>query len=548
MQKAQRLDHDTLMALTNIARRSQWALHDALTGLMDSDTAMKSNPLELDLQNLRQRPKRSRVFSLSSERNPVEEHEIDSMLSSGGSIARSFPDYEVRQEQIQMARAVAHSLSNGEHLIVEGGTGIGKSVAYLLPAILFAIRNQTRVVISTNTINLQEQLIQKDIPSVVRALFEQLDTNEIDYALLKGRSNYLCLRKWNQLASAQSLSIEDARIVARTLVWLSDTFTGDKSELNLNARDSFAWDRISARGYGECPGGWNGTCFYRTARDHAASAHVLVVNHSLLLSDLVRGSSFLPAYSHLIIDEAHHLEEEATRQFGFQVSQESMEEVQDGLARLIENMQISTTKSPLPPSRRESLDNALKVFKEKIPQLRLTWTKMCSTLLAFMVEHSDHRTERDVQVRITDSLRKQPAWSQIEVLWSDFDDALTECIHHAGNLNINLEGLEESLVDQAALLFDVTDRIQSSEEVRGNIKEFIAHPDTGGIYWAKQRGADASVILHSAPLHIGPILGEQLFAQKESVVLTSATLSTQGTFEHVRDRLALTDGKELLLG
>jgi predicted DnaQ family exonuclease/DinG family helicase len=548
MRKAQILDHGTLMALTNIARRSQWSLYDALIGLLDDDVVMKSNPLEVDLQNLRQRPKRSRVFTPSSERNPVEEHEIESMLSSGGSIARCFPDYEIRQEQIQMARAVAQSLSNGEHLIVEGGTGIGKSVAYLLPSILFAIRNQTRVVISTNTINLQEQLIQKDIPSVVRALTDQFDSNDIDCALLKGRANYLCLRKWMQLASAQSLSLEDARIVSRTLVWLSDTFTGDKAELNLNTRDSAAWDRISARGYAECPGAWNGTCFYRTARDHAASAHVLVVNHSLLLSDLVRGGSFLPPYSHLIIDEAHHLEEEATRQFGFQVFQVAMEDVQDGLARLNENMKIFASKSSFPQSRRESLDNTLKTIEGKLPQLRLSWTKMCSALLSFMVEHSEHRTERDVQVRITDSLRKQPAWSQIEVLWSDFDDALRKCIHHTGNLNVNLEGLEESLVDHATLLLDVTDWLQSSEEMRGHIKEFIAHPETGGIYWANQRRTDASVVLNCAPLHIGPILEEHLFAQKESVILTSATLSTQGTFEHVRDRLALEDANELLLG
>ena len=174
--------------------------------------------------------------------------------------------------------------------------------------------NNKRVVVSTNTINLQEQLVNKDVPILVRALGE-LDgaaSEDLKFTQLKGRANYLCMRRWDHLRSSESLTEDEARMLAKTMVWLQTTTTGDRSELNLGNRNTSApWERLSAQGAVECLS-MGGPCFLRSARERAAASHLVIVNHALLLSDVTAGGALIPDYDILIIDEAHHLEEEAT--------------------------------------------------------------------------------------------------------------------------------------------------------------------------------------------------------------------------------------------
>ena len=166
-----------------------------------------------------------------------------------------------------MAHAVAESLNEGRHLMVEAGTGVGKSLAYLLPAMLYASEKGTRVVVSTNTINLQSQLVNKDLPLLNKALdsLEDVPQSELHFTLLKGKANYLCLRRWAHLARSGSLPSEEARMVSKALVWLQETDTGDRAEINIPRRDSYLWDKLSAVTANECET-LNGLCPLRTAR------------------------------------------------------------------------------------------------------------------------------------------------------------------------------------------------------------------------------------------------------------------------------------------
>ena len=219
-----------------------------------------------------------------------------------------------------MACQVLAAFNAGDHLLIEAGTGTGKSLAYLLPAALWSLANHQRVVIATNTIPLQEQLIVKDIPQVQR-LLEQAGRPAILAAQIKGRQNYLCMRRLNLWRTGGPLTAREMTVLAKVLVWLPTTVAGDVSEIALNSPAERAiWQRICSDAATCSPercqhsgsGGAGATRdFYLEAHAQAEAAHLLVVNHALLLADLATGGRVLPTYAHLIVDETHRLEETA---------------------------------------------------------------------------------------------------------------------------------------------------------------------------------------------------------------------------------------------
>ncbi len=278
---------------------------------------------------------KKQIFDDGSDRYPpLENPEIPNALNArgsrvhleyGGPFSQYFESYEHRPEQVEMLKVVTHALSNGNHLMVEAGTGVGKSFAYLVPAALFAIQNNTRVVVSTNTINLQDQLIQKDIPDLRAAL--KLDLRA---AVLKGRGNYLCPRRFENLRQYGPRNADEMRVLAKVLVWQIQNELGDRNELNLNGYpEREVWLKISAEDDActtdTCIKRTGGACPFHRAKSAAQTAHLLIVNHALLLSDVATGSKVLPEYSYLIVDEAHHLESATTNTLSFRLTQFDME-------------------------------------------------------------------------------------------------------------------------------------------------------------------------------------------------------------------------------
>jgi DNA polymerase-3 subunit epsilon/ATP-dependent DNA helicase DinG len=246
--------------------------------------------------------------------------EVASALEIGGIFSHYFPNYEYRPQQVEMLREVTRALSDNRHLLVEAGTGTGKSMAYLLPAALWAIKNSQRVVISTNTINLQDQLINKDIPDLRSAMGINLSA-----AIMKGRGNYLCPRRLENMRRRGPDTADEMRVLCKVLVWLQSTVSGDRNEINLNGpieRD--VWMHLSADDEGcttESCIRRGGICPFHRSRQAALSAHILVVNHALLLADVATGNRVLPEYNYVIIDEAHHLEDATTNALSFRITQ-----------------------------------------------------------------------------------------------------------------------------------------------------------------------------------------------------------------------------------
>ena len=580
------LDPALIDEMARIADRADWPLkrlfREASSAFPVSLVQQGEIGLEgVDLDALMERLKAKRGLTPASESKEVDGEMLRRILEEEGPLADALGVFEHREEQVSMARAVAGALNEGQRLIVEAGTGTGKSLAYLLPAAMFARDNGRRVVVSTNTINLQEQLIGKDIPAALASIQAVVDQaadrqptelaaeesspgdgppgDELRFALLKGRANYLCLRRWAVLKRNESLSVAEAKTLIKVLLWMSATSTGDRGEINLTRQEAGVWRRLSAQGFddqkGPCPFVRRGLCFYKAARDRAEAAHVLVINHALLALNAKHGS-FLPEYSHLIIDEAHHLEDVATNQFGFSVDDGTMDEF---LARLLGSAAGSgpgllgpfravTRSIELSEGRRHDLIGLLDGLEADIQTSRQRLAGMFKQLSDFAVKHA-RNDDYEVRLLLSRGVRAQPAWLQVEISWEETDvalkrvaDGLQRLHRTAGELDRQLGGKAEDNQAEASTALDMV------QEFGGVLAAAVANPDETNLYWMTVGNQDGTVRLHGAPLHVGPALNEQLFSQKETSIITGATLSTEGNFEYVKERLQFEPSLEVLLG
>ena len=559
---ASELDVYTLAEMERLASRSSWVLSYFLRNL-ESDKVQHSaaslvqdtpqtGVMGFDGGAVRSRLRHARALKANEKEIKVDPEEVASLLSSDGPLDHALDGFEERPEQIEMARAVADAISEGERLIVEAGTGVGKSLAYLLPAALYALRNNKRVVISTNTINLQEQLLRKDIPTLVDTLTKAdgFDLDDFRYTQLKGRANYLCLKRWATLRGSDGLYDDEARLLSKVLVWLRTTATGDRSELNLGHRSAAApWDRMSAQGAMDCMG-VNGVCFLRTARDRAAASHLVVVNHALLMSDLLAGRALIPDYDVLIVDEAHHLEEEATRHLGFEASQLSFDDLVASLtgdSGLMNRIAVAFRTSSIADARRGAFEEVAATIVGLLPASRENLARMFGILDGLVAGGGGYGNGQEM--RVTGATRSQPAWSDLEIQWQYADTSLSELHKALSSLNISIRPLEEAAVpDYDGLLMETVNAQQATADLRARLGEFVAHPSDDGIYWTSRARRTGDLVLHAAPLHVGEHLQKLLFEPKHSVVLTSATLSTSGAFDHIIDRTGFDDTEKLLLG
>jgi len=444
---------------------------------------------------------------------------MEEIFASGGLLAHHLPHYETRSGQLAMAQAVARTLDpeegragdapleEGEHLLlVEAGTGTGKTLAYLVPAVL----SGRRVVVSTNTINLQEQILAKEIPFIRRYLAPWLKA-----LCVKGRQNYLCLQRWHQLlaghrqgqlfaGSGPSLPVDDREL---TLVsrWLTETEQGDRAELRLLADDSQLWQAINAA-TGHCPGSscpHATECFITRLRQRAARAHLLIVNHHLFFSDLaVRRfghAEVLPRYEAVIFDEAHHLENIATRHFGLGISHYQIID----LVRDLESMAEERLRGQ---ERGRLLQNARALAVE-------------ADLL------KDFFPPERGRFPLLPLLRDRPEWPHTR---QGLENGFLA-------LGRQLEELGRSEEVWAPLL-------RRGQELADTFRA-IVEPTAGdgaagdAIHWYERR--EKTVQLAASPIDIAPQLQQNLYQQVKAAVFTSATLRTGSDFRYVKSRLGL---------
>ena len=556
---ATELPQDVIARILKLANRLDWSatavFEEAIQAAEESGSPGKPVLRQAGSERPPPLPRTERsVQSRSEEPKAVDPEEVAALLDYGGSFARQLDLYEHRAEQVAMARAVARAFSNGQHLMVEAGTGVGKSLAYLVPAAMFAARNHTRVVISTNTINLQDQLIKKDIPDLQRAL-----SLDVDAAVMKGRANYLCLRRLESFLTHGPATVEELRVLAKILVWRLQNTSGDRNELNLaGPAERDVWSHLSAQDDGctteACIGRMQGACPFFQARQTAQPAHLLVVNHSLLLSDVAAGGRVLPEYDYLIVDEAHHLEAATTNALAMRLTQFDFErrlkDVGGSSAGALGRL-LGETKGALRPSDFAMLQQRVRAATDKAFRLEQLGREFFTTLLVFV---NGERQEQPVsnyswQLRVTEATRTSPGWEEIEAQWQPAGEALSGLLGTIGDLYKEAASLYSDGLDSVEdVLGALSTLVRELTEVERLATGLVSTPATGLVYWIDVNPRGERLSLNCAPLRVGPLVEQYLWHEKASVILTSATLAAHGEFQYIRNTLSADEADELTLG
>ena len=450
------------------------------------------------------------------------------ILGPQGRIAARLTHYEHRPEQLAMAEAVMQAVDGRHHLVVEAGTGVGKSFAYLVPAILTSTTSEEkdrvveedaprrRVIISTHTISLQEQLMGKDIP-----FLRSVVPNEFTAVLVKGRSNYLCLRRLKNARSRQgSLFAHDEEVdqLAQIAAWAEKTGDGSLSELTFRPLPQ-VWDEVScdqANCMGRsCP--YHKDCFYYRARRRMAHAQVLVVNHALLFSDLAlrrQGASILPKYEVLVVDEAHTMEGVAGDHFGLNVTNRQVEYV---LNKLYNDR---TNRGLL-------VHHGLADAQHLVLEGHLLADEFFEDVHDWFDGHSGGNG------RVT----------QPNIVRNALTEALETLASKVRRLGTKLE--------EPAQRQDFTAAAGRLSTLAAGIAQWCRQEMADSVYWVEASRARSRrrVVLAAAPVDVGSALREELFSQVPTVVMTSATLATsRGSFDFFKSRIGLTSTEMLCLG
>jgi ATP-dependent DNA helicase DinG len=477
----------------------------------------------------------------------IDPFDVIDTIGEKGPIARQLSRYEDRPTQRDMAAHIADGYNDGGVQILEAGTGVGKSFAYLVPALAWARANGERTVVSTNTINLQEQLVGKDLPLLRKAL--TTDDYSPTFALLKGWRNYLCLARLHQAVGAQRTLIEPEKHEELLAIaeWAGHTADGTLSDLPVMPSGE-VWDEVSAEPdlctRLKCP--HFDRCFLFRARRRAAEADVVVVNHHLLAADLSvrqaqdnwQDAAVLPPYRRLILDEAHHLEDVAANHLGIQVTSRAVRRL---LARFERNGRgLAPTLSHELQSRSDLLSRAsLDLLRERLLPAIGDARRATETLFLRLYQRIE-----DIpggQLRLDDTFTQDPVWDQ--GLRFDLDTAL-------GAFR-SLRETVETIADRLSQAEESERRAQLLQELRGVMRRLDSisdglnrtlRPAPGGaptVRWMERSARGQHVGLSAVPLDLAPLLRELLFDRLQTVVLTSATLAAAGEFTFLESRLGL---------
>jgi ATP-dependent DNA helicase DinG len=449
-------------------------------------------------------------------------------FSPGGLLSKTHPAYEFRRGQLQMAQAVEEALEEKRHLIVEAGTGTGKTLAYLLPV----IRSGKRVIISTGTKNLQEQLFFKDVPALERALFPDGD-RKLSVCYMKGRNNYLCRKKLIDLTDQPVLSgleeIEHYRAIA---AWEKTTHTGDRAELAELPEASALWHKLDAR-TDTCLGQKCKEferCFITEMRRKAAESDIIIVNHHLFFADFsikleaerAPDAGVLPECGAVIFDEAHELEDIAGSYFGISVSNLRMDELTRDVEHLLQREKLYTPQ----------MSGAIQSLRER------------SQLFFSLLPANEGRFAFD---------------SRREFLEENGEEFLA--------LNQSLHRLAAEMEQLPQKPEDVFTLVRRAQQLQVQLRFVMENEDPNTVFWIERRGfrgapgaagrrkssdekhasGRMNVFLQATPIEVGQILRECLWSKLETSVLTSATLAVGGGFGYTRGRLGLDHARELIV-
>jgi ATP-dependent DNA helicase DinG len=548
-------DTERVLALPGFAERGDILLHNHPSGVLDPSDADLTVAARLHddgigfaiVDNAATRLYVVVEVPRRRARLRVEPDEVSQDLGPAGPIAAALPRYEDRPSQRAMAAEVARLYNEGGVGLLEAGTGVGKSLGYLVPALRWAAANGERTVVSTNTINLQEQLVGKDLPFLAGALTDQ----KVRFALLKGWGNYLCLYRLEQARASGAALFEPelGRELDVLQSWAERTVDGSKSDLPVSPRQE-VWDEVVAEPdlclRLKCP--LYDRCFVFAARRAAAEADVVVVNHHLLLSDVAvrrvshnwEDSAVLPAYKRLVVDEGHHLEDAAAAHLGSVATRRSVHRLLNRLDRKGKGLlnalaaKLAASDDLLSAASFELVTGRL---APAVHAARAKSDVLFDLLDTFLLEAGQ------AVVRLTDDFADHRIWKAgLEVA---LEDTLNEIAMLEQGLGVVRERIESSAkLDEAAtpLLNEmraVARRLQGLADAL--CSALRPPPGEPSVRWVEVKGKERVVSVSSVPLDLAPILREDLFKRVATTVVTSATLAADSSFSFLARRLGVDD-------
>lgn len=482
----------------------------------------------------------------------IDIEKVRDIFTEHGSLSQVIDNYELRNEQFSMAEEVSESLNDSAIVVAEAGTGTGKSMAYLLPTIEWAVNNRAageRVVVSTNTKNLQEQLFYKDLPTLFSA-----QKGNFKAVLLKGRSNYLCIDKWKTIMTDmnQRLSQDERARVLPLVLWSRQTRTGDISENSAFQYENNIglWQKFVAEP-SYCPGKnckFYKECHLMKARDHARKADVVIVNHALLFSDLASKNSILGEYTNLVIDEAHNIEKSAAEHLGTRVSYWTFRNLYH---RLYEEEPKKTgtilqLEFRLSKANKLSENEKTEIFRH-VAKIKTNSTKLKLNVQQFYSEFNQYMRVKMSGASGNDG--KKVRYQNNFKFFRDNDEAIQDIQQILSSLAKKIANLSELFEDLPNEQFDFQDQIhrelmaleQDLLDLNRAFDFCIKADEKHYVFWLdvpfNERNID--VMMYAVPLHIAEILENRLFKDLRSAVLTSATLSVDNSFNYFKSRVGL---------
>jgi ATP-dependent DNA helicase DinG len=494
--------------------------------------------------------------------------EAVSFLEKDGPLSRCLKGYEPREQQKKMLLNILEAYQKNDIALIEAGTGTGKSMAYLIPAVLWALKFKERTVISTHTINLQEQLVEKDIPLLLKAL-----KIELKAVLVKGMGNYVCLRKLDDMKhQLRLMPLKEADEFEKIEAWIQSPRDGSRSSLPLVPSPS-VWESINAEhdtcSRRDCP--YYKDCFYFKAKKQAEDAQILVVNHHLLCSDLIKrddsekenNSSILPDYFRVILDEAHHFEDIATDFFANHASlmgiyrdlhRLSADAPGSQIGRLfvLKQCLLNTYKKEHPAE----VISIIKRLTHDLPALRWdVWHSSQGAFeafanFAFLLQKTSRQTQEDLmpgdaKLRLLEMHQTHPDWQNIiQPKTKHLIEAIDKLVQALASLDKDFKGLKNEKLNEMAnsIIFDVNALSTRFINFSVILRNYLEPVPQNKVRWievqSKQRGQNVCII--DADLDVSKALSNYLFNKFKTIILCSATLTTNQHFNFIRKRLGLT--------
>ena len=546
----------SVAALLNMMRKNEVIIHNHPSGVLipsDEDVSISSMYGEVGGASYIVNNAVDDIYVIV----PLKEFikiDIDEYFGKNGVIHKNFGKFEVRREQYEMAKLIENSMNENKKLIVEAGTGTGKTIAYLLPTLLYAIENNLKVIVSTNTINLQEQLVNKDIP-----LLKKIINEDFNYQIVKGRGNYLCKRKlYNIDVTEKETDTEEERteknIIRNLIDWDKNvTRTGDRNELKYEISNSI-WEKVNSevdmcKGV-KCP--HYSKCHFFKARKNVADATLLIVNHHMFFADLaIRNQtgfytnySILPNYDIVVFDEAHNIEDTARNYFTFETSKISFGRLMGNIYnRRVVNSSNGGAIVRLMTYLNESLsseeyEKVDELKEDAIAELNIFYDKGIDIFDKLIYLFSENNNNREIKIKIDkQKMQSNKAFREVMEINSQFKESY-------GNLVIRINKFlntvsNYNLEDKEGFLFEFSRYYERLKQYYKKFEFILEGKEEGYVYWANVTTIRPNVKLYATPFDISDELNDNLFTKMDRMVFTSATLAVDNKFDYYKKSIGL---------